>query len=90
MEVIYTLIPGMIFLGLIMLGVLIWAVKKGQYDDLDGDGQRLLMDEDEQMMPGKEHKDGAADQSRDVGTQPLQPSKPGTHTGDRRNWPDAE
>jgi len=37
----------MIFLGLIMVGVLIWAVKSGQYDDLEGDAQRLLMDEDE-------------------------------------------
>ncbi|QEP44813.1 cbb3-type cytochrome oxidase assembly protein CcoS [Ectothiorhodospiraceae bacterium BW-2] len=50
MEVIYSLIPGMIFLGLILVGVLIWAVRRGQYDDLDGDGQRILMDEDEEMM----------------------------------------
>jgi len=54
MEVIYSLIPGMIILGLIMIGVLIWAVKKGQYDDLEGDGQRLLMDEDEEHLPDEE------------------------------------
>lgn len=56
MEVIYTLIPGMVFLGLVFIGVLIWAVKRGQYDDLDGDGQRLLLDEDEEKLPdsGKE------------------------------------
>lgn len=51
MEVIYSLIPGMIILGLIFIGVLIWAVKRGQYDDLDGDGQRLLLDEDEEKLP---------------------------------------
>ena len=51
MEVIYSLIPGMIILGLIFVGVLIWAVKRGQYDDLDGDGQRLLLDEDEENLP---------------------------------------
>ncbi len=46
MEVIYSLIPGMIALGLIMVGVLIWAVKKGQYEDFEGDSQRILMDDD--------------------------------------------
>lgn len=48
MEVIYALIPGMIVFGLIMVGVLIWAVRNGQYEDMEGDGQRLLMDDDTQ------------------------------------------
>ncbi len=51
MEVIYTLIPGMIFFGLIMVGILIWAVKKGQYEDLDGDANRILMDDDDPLLP---------------------------------------
>jgi len=51
MDVIYTLIPGMIFLGLIMVGILIWAVKKGQYEDLDGDANRILMDDDDPLLP---------------------------------------
>jgi len=45
-EVIYGLIPAMIFLGLVMVGVLIWAVKSGQYDDFEGDANRILMDDD--------------------------------------------
>ena len=59
MDVIYTLIPGMIFLGLIMVGILIWAVKKGQYEDLDGDANRILMDDDDPLLPEnhkKQHK----------------------------------
>lgn len=51
MEVIYTLIPGMIFLGLILVGILIWAVRHGQYDDLEGDGNRILMDDDDPLLP---------------------------------------
>ena len=51
MEVIYMLIPGMIFLGLVMVGVLVWAVKSGQYDDLEGDAHRILMDEDDPLLP---------------------------------------
>lgn len=51
MDVIYTLIPAMIFFGLIMVGVLIWAVKRGQYEDLEGDAHRILMDDDDPLLP---------------------------------------
>jgi len=54
MEVIYTLIPVMILAGLTMVGVLIWAVRKGQYDDLDGDANRILMDDDDPLLPDGE------------------------------------
>jgi cbb3-type cytochrome oxidase maturation protein len=46
MEVIYGLIPGMILLGLGAVGVLFWAARSGQFDDLEGEGHRILMDED--------------------------------------------
>ena len=46
MEVIYGLIPGMLILGLVAVGVLFWAARSGQFDDLDGDAQRILMDDD--------------------------------------------
>lgn len=56
MEVIYTLIPGMIFFGLVFVAILFWAIRKGQYDDLEGDAHRILLDEDE--SPGDEKKPG--------------------------------
>jgi cbb3-type cytochrome oxidase maturation protein len=46
MEVIYGLIPGMLILGLVAVAVLFWAARTGQFDDLEGDGRRILMDED--------------------------------------------
>ena len=46
MEVIYGLIPSMIIIGLIAVVILFWAIKSGQFDDLEGDAQRILMDED--------------------------------------------
>lgn len=49
MEVIYVLIPGMILMGVILVAILVIAIRKGQYDDLEGDGARILMDDD--MMP---------------------------------------
>ncbi len=50
MEVIYSLIPGMMVFGLVFFAVLIWAVKKGQYEDMEGNASRILMDDDEEMM----------------------------------------
>ena len=47
MEVIYGLIPGMIFIGLIAVAVLFWAARSGQFDDLKGDAYRILMDDDD-------------------------------------------
>ena len=47
MNVIYSLIPGMMFFGLVCLAVLIWAVKKGQYEDMEGHASRILMDDDD-------------------------------------------
>jgi cbb3-type cytochrome oxidase maturation protein len=46
MEVIYGLIPGMLILGLVAVGILFWAARSGQFDDLDGDAHRILMDDD--------------------------------------------
>jgi cbb3-type cytochrome oxidase maturation protein len=34
-----------------------WTVKSGQYDDLDSPAQRILFDDDDHMIPGKEKKD---------------------------------
>ncbi len=53
MEVIYSLIPGMIFFGLVFVGILIWAIRKGQYDDLEGDAHRILLDDDDQPTQAK-------------------------------------
>jgi cbb3-type cytochrome oxidase maturation protein len=50
MEVIYSLIPGMMFFGLLFFAVLIWAVKKGQYEDMEGNASRILLDDDDDMM----------------------------------------
>jgi len=50
MDVIYSLIPGMTFFGLVFVAILIWAVKKGQYEDMEGNASRILLDDDEDAM----------------------------------------
>jgi cbb3-type cytochrome oxidase maturation protein len=46
MEVIYGLLPGMLLLGVIGVAVFFWAVRSGQYDDMDGAANRILMDDE--------------------------------------------
>ncbi len=53
MEIIYLLIPiSLILLGVIVW-ILLWAVRDGQYDDLEGPAHRILMDEDQIVEPQK-------------------------------------
>lgn len=46
MDVIFGLIPGMILLGLAGFLVFFWAVRNGQYDDMEGPAHRILDDDD--------------------------------------------
>jgi len=55
-EVIYGLLPGMLLLGLIGVGIFFWAVRSGQYDDMDGAANRVLMD-DEPIVDEKPEDD---------------------------------
>lgn len=45
MEVLTILIPVSLILGLLGLGAFVWTLRKGMYDDPDGDSQRILTDE---------------------------------------------
>lgn len=47
MSILIYLIPIALFLGLIGLGAFIWSLKSGQYDDLEGAANRILLDDDE-------------------------------------------
>ena len=53
MEIIYLLIPVSLLLLAGILWVLLWAVRDGQYDDLEGPAHRILMDEDKAVDPQK-------------------------------------
>lgn len=46
MDVIYWLIPSMIFVGVVLVVLLMLGIKNGQFDDLEGEGQRILFDDD--------------------------------------------
>ncbi|PID42099.1 MAG: cbb3-type cytochrome oxidase assembly protein CcoS [Proteobacteria bacterium] len=51
MEILYALIPLSIILLTVAIYVMGWAVKSGQYDDLEGPAHRILYDDDKHMIP---------------------------------------
>lgn len=55
MDILYLLIPISLVLLAGIVAAFLWAVNSGQFDDLEGEGVRILMDREE----------GAAAQSND-------------------------
>lgn len=41
------LVPLALLLGAAALGAFLWSLRSGQYDDLDGAAERILMDDEE-------------------------------------------
>lgn len=52
MTILYLLLPLAVFLAILAIVAFIWTVKSGQYDDMDGPPQRMLMDDDDPRLPG--------------------------------------
>ena len=60
MTVLVYLIPIALVLGLAALFAFLWALKSGQYDDMDGAANRILFDDE----PGSEEsQDSETDDS---------------------------
>jgi len=45
MEILYLLVPLSVVLVLIILAGLWFAIEKGQFDDLESEGERILRDD---------------------------------------------
>ncbi|MBF0439717.1 MAG: cbb3-type cytochrome oxidase assembly protein CcoS [Magnetococcales bacterium] len=53
MDAIYLLLPLAVLLSLVALGMMIWSVRRGQFDDLEGPAHRILFEDDREMVPVK-------------------------------------
>ena len=42
MDILYLLIPLSVGLVFVILGVLAWAIYRGQFDDVDREGERIF------------------------------------------------
>jgi cbb3-type cytochrome oxidase maturation protein len=51
MSILYLLIPLAVGLMVVAIAFFLWTVRTGQYDDLEGPAHRILMDDDDPMIP---------------------------------------
>jgi cbb3-type cytochrome oxidase maturation protein len=53
MEILYLLIPLALILVAVIVWVFMWAIRSGQFDDMEGPAHSILMDDDEPVKkPG--------------------------------------
>lgn len=60
MSALVILIPIALLLGLAGLAAFLWAMRSGQFDDLDGAAQRILYIDEQDEGPGQHSRDAAA------------------------------
>ncbi len=51
MTILLLLIPLALLAGLLGLAAILWSLKSGQYEDLEGAAMRILIDEDKPSPP---------------------------------------
>jgi cbb3-type cytochrome oxidase maturation protein len=57
MEIIYLLIPLSVILVGLIIWIFLWAIRSGQFDDLEGPAHSIIMDDDSPQIPEAD-KDG--------------------------------
>jgi len=54
MNMLYVLIPLALMLLSVAVWALIWAIRSGQFDDLESHGWSVVLDDDQKPPPGPE------------------------------------
>jgi len=54
MTMLYVLIPLAIALLALAVGALLWAIRTGQFDDLDSHGWSVVLDDDQKPPPNED------------------------------------
>ncbi|WP_372987871.1 cbb3-type cytochrome oxidase assembly protein CcoS [Marinobacter sp.] len=57
MQIVMVLVPLMLILVAVGIALFAWAVKNGQYDDVEGPAHRILYDDDKDMIPREARTD---------------------------------
>jgi cbb3-type cytochrome oxidase maturation protein len=53
MDILFLLIPISLIIMGIAIWVFLWAVRSGQFEDMEGPAHRILMDDDDPRIPRK-------------------------------------
>ena len=51
MDILFLLIPISLIIMGIAVWVFLWAIRSGQFEDLEGPAHRILMDDDDPRIP---------------------------------------
>jgi cbb3-type cytochrome oxidase maturation protein len=70
MDIILMLIPAALLISVVAIVVFYWSVNSDQYEDMDGEAHRILMDDDDHLIPSNAKKlrdkpEASSDQSKD-------------------------
>lgn len=57
MSMLYVLIPLAVMLLAVAVWALLWAIKSGQFDDLESHGWSVVLDDDQKPPPAAEDDD---------------------------------
>lgn len=66
MDILYLLIPLALVLLVIAIGAFVWASRSGQFDDLEGPAHRILMDDDDPRIPGRQTENEPDSSAKDL------------------------
>jgi cbb3-type cytochrome oxidase maturation protein len=57
-DILYLLIPLSVLLMAVIVMAFLWAIRSGQFDDLEGPAHRILLEDDDQPGPPPTDADG--------------------------------
>ncbi|MDP2133770.1 MAG: cbb3-type cytochrome oxidase assembly protein CcoS [Sulfuritalea sp.] len=72
MDILYLLIPLSLALVFVIAALFWWSLQSGQYEDLEGPGHRILMDDDKSDLRASE-----VDAETNPGADAIKRSGPG-------------
>jgi cbb3-type cytochrome oxidase maturation protein len=86
METLFLLIPVVLVLLAFAVAALLWAIKNGQFDDLEGPAYRIIHDDDDPRIPfnreGQEAANDTAEDPEGEGTSQGKQGDGGRQAGD--------
>ena len=65
MSMLYVLIPLAVMLLAVAIWAMLWAIRTGQFDDLESHGWSVVLDDDQKPPPLEEEEGQAEDDSGD-------------------------
>lgn len=66
MDILFLLIPIALGFLIIALGIFFWAIRDGQYDDMESQGLKIIIDDKQQAKSEKQTKSKTVSQDGSI------------------------